>query len=537
MSINLLLPEHKIKELKILASTTHRNWDQSLPDIEKGILSQGHSIKCEDGCNECCFTRTTCSTSEGFLISDYMQKNFSPERNEFFRLRAESNNSTLKKIRQIGLCDSNKDFYRAGGMECPFLEKGRCVIYPVRPLDCRAQIATRQTKADDCRQCSLSNNCDEAKTKYIQLQKELKENECALDAPNLTEDIKEPLMSETLCAIWKAQDQFPTFQISKQTWKYRLKSKDTVFDQTWQDDRHDFNTVINFPLVLPEEGEYPPDLIVLKIQPDTHSIYFDLVKTSAVAEIRVLYKLLPGGYFDWEKKIFESKEGQEVKETHIVWMGDSLQERLMMWEAAKRCRGKVLCGGLGMGVFPQYALSLPQVKSVHIVDMNEDVISILKNTWRNHPWPGVSDCSITFSKIENFLKTTNEKFDTVYIDTWDALTEEYLPHINYLKKISKRVLKPGGEILFWGYDLMVRMCLNQAKNILSRREYFLGADEWQMKTLANQKPIFYKLVLWFNKHPHCSDEDFYSEAYRLATKEIKNMGVLSLNEHPHFENS
>ncbi len=49
----------------------------------------------------------------------------------------------------------------------------------------------------------------------------------------------------------------------------------------------------------------------------------------------------------------------------------------MMWEAAKRCRGRVLCGGLGLGIFPQFALSLPHVESVHVVEVDTAIIELI----------------------------------------------------------------------------------------------------------------------------------------------------------------
>lgn len=521
------LPIDTIKKFIKLASTTHNSWEKSWQEIEPKIESQGHPIKCKEGCNDCCFTRKFCTLSEGLLISDYMQNHFSPERHEHFRLRIESNNSFLSRLRKDDLCDSESTFYRSGGMECPFLEKERCAIYPVRPLDCRTQIVTSQNNIEQCRQCPRSVCCIESEAKNVQLHKKLKEEEQSLGIPPILEGGEPPMIPEILSFIWESGVPSPTFQMTERSWKERLNSRGTDFDQTWQDDRHDFKVAVHFPLVLPKEGEHPSDLVVLNIKPEVHQIYNELVKIDEVNEIRVLYKLLPGGYFDWKKRAFRIIKGEKTKESHIVWMGDSLQERLMMWEAAKRCRGHVLCGGMGMGIFPQYALSLPQVESVHIVDMDNDVISLIKNTWRNNPWPRNSDCTITQSKIEEYLKKTTEKFDTVYIDTWDALTEEYLPHINYLRKLSQRVLKPGGEILLWGYYLMTHLYLNQATNILDRRDYFLSADEWQMDTLSRQLPVFHNLLRWFKQHPDCADDDLYSEAYQLAIKEIKNLGVLS----------
>ena len=210
-------------------------------------------------------------------------------------------------------------------------------------------------------------------------------------------------------------------------------------------------------------------------------------------------------------------------------MGDSIQERLMMWEAAKRCRGRVLCGGLGMGIFPQFALSLPRVDSVLVVEMDPAIISLIKTTWANRAWPKRDNCSIQQSPIETFLKTTKEKFDTVYIDTWDALTYDYLPHVNYLKSLARRTLRPGGEVLLWGYDMMVRFALNQAKYILSRREYFQAADEQQLGILNRRQPLFHRMLRWFLGHPACSGDELYTETYRLATSWEKDLGRLSLD--------
>jgi hypothetical protein len=305
----------------------------------------------------------------------------------------------------------------------------------------------------------------------------------------------------------------------------RLASRDGWFDQTWRDDGYDWQ-IVKFPVVLPEEGEYPPDLVVLQLTPSAHEVYGEQVCTNDPVELRVLYKLLPGGRFNWHTRVFESNGDTD---SHIVWMGDSIQERLMMWDAAKRCRGRVLCGGLGMGIFPQFALSLPRVDSVLVVEMDPAIISLINNTWTNRPWPRRDNCSIHQSPIETFLETTNEKFDTVYIDTWDALTFDYLPHVNYLKRLARRTLRPGGEILLWGYDMMVRFALNQAKHVLSRRDYFLAADKQQLSILSRQQPLFHRILRWFHDHPACSGDELYSETYRLATTWEKDLGRLSLD--------
>ena len=159
-------------------------------------------------------------------------------------------------------------------------------------------------------------------------------------------------IAEVLSSLWEADGFLPvTDALTAKSWQVRLASRDSWFDQTWRDDGYDWQ-IMNFPVVMPEEGEYPPDLVVLRLTPNTHEVYGEWVGTNDPTELRVLYKLLPGGRFNWQTKVFETTRNAD---SHIVWMGDSIQERLMMWEAAKRCRGRVLCGGLGTGIFPQFA--------------------------------------------------------------------------------------------------------------------------------------------------------------------------------------
>ncbi len=119
-------------------------------------------------------------------------------------------------------------------------------------------------------------------------------------------------------------------------------------------------------------------------------------------------------------------------------------------------------------------------------------------------------------------------FDSIYIDTWDALACDYLPHVNHLKELARRRLRPGGEILLWGYDIMVRIALKQAQHMLSRRAYFLGVNSEQLAVLKAGQPLFHKMLEWLLRNPACSRVDFLSATYRLATTWQKDLGRLSL---------
>lgn len=69
--------------------------------------------------------------------------------------------------------------------------------------------------------------------------------------------------------------------------------------------------------------------------------------------------------------------------------------------------------GMGLGLFPQLALSLPRVESVHIVDVDPDIIELIQETWKRKPWPRSSACTASASPIEDYLKNTEDAFDKV----------------------------------------------------------------------------------------------------------------------------
>ncbi len=518
--------------LQDAATSVHQQWDAGWPEVKKNIESQGHSIQCKEQCVSCCFIRRLCTLSEGMAILRYMEKEFSESQRESIRMRVESTASSIQRLRADGFCDSEDSFQRAGGIECPFLTEGRCTIYPVRPLECRAQYVSAKTNVDECRRCPRSVTCLESEVKKFQLQNVLqKEEDSILGSDIPKQDREGKLLPEMLSLLWqKASTPSPKWLMTEKVWISRLASRESYRDETWHDDGFDFRA-IDRPLSLPAEGDYYPDLTLLKARSDVHEIYDQQISGETFPEFYTLYKRHPGGAFDWKNRSFLGAEkNQNTSDLpYTCWMSDGPQERLMMWEAAKRSRGRVLCGGLGLGIFPQFALSLPRVDSVHVVEMNEDIIEMSQNSWEKNHWPRMTDCKIIKSEIEEYLASTEEKFDTVYIDTWDAIYHEYLPHLNELTQLSRRVLRPGGEILLWAFDLKVRSFLETAKELATRRDQYLKATEEQLDNIDKKFPLLFRLVGWLKRNPGSSDDELQYEAYRLATRESRSLGILKLS--------
>jgi Fe-S-cluster containining protein len=91
-----------------------------------------HPIACREGCNFCCFNQVEVTPLEALRIGHYVGQNFSPEDKDALMARVS---------RSIGLKagKSKKKLARLRHqLPCPLLLGGRCSIYPVRPLVCRA---------------------------------------------------------------------------------------------------------------------------------------------------------------------------------------------------------------------------------------------------------------------------------------------------------------------------------------------------------------------------------------------------------------
>lgn len=102
------------------------------------------SIACRPGCDFCCYNQIELTPPEALLLGDYVERNFSDHDRQKLRDKIERSVNIMagkgkKEIAQI-----------RQELPCPFLEEGQCLVYPVRPLVCRAMHAL------DARQCEAA---------------------------------------------------------------------------------------------------------------------------------------------------------------------------------------------------------------------------------------------------------------------------------------------------------------------------------------------------------------------------------------------
>lgn len=142
-----------------------------------------------------------------------------------------------------------------------------------------------------------------------------------------------------------------------------------------------------------------------------------------------------------------------------TWMTDCYQEMFMLAPAIDAARGKVLIGGLGIGYSFQKIYRKPEVKSIIVVEKSADVIKLVWPAMRL--WAAHVDSKKPFVVIQadlyEFLRTERpqKKFDFMSLDIWTATGErEHEASVQPLRKLAKRVLRPGGKIHCWGEETM-----------------------------------------------------------------------------------
>ena len=104
-----------------------------------------------------------------------------------------------------------------------------------------------------------------------------------------------------------------------------------------------------------------------------------------------------------------------------LWMSNTPQEHIMMYNNAAHSWGHVLVGGLGLGLYPQYALAgvAGQATGFTIIERSPIVRELVEPVLR-----AALDVplEVRTAGIEEYLaSSTGERFDTIFLDTWDTL--------------------------------------------------------------------------------------------------------------------
>jgi len=117
--------------------------------------------------------------------------------------------------------------------------------------------------------------------------------------------------------------------------------------------------------------------------------------------------------------------------------------------SSKKAQGKVLIGGLGLGMVLKCLLDKNDVTKVVVVEQSPDVIKLVASSYTNDPRVEIVNESI-------FEYKHNEHFDCAWFDIWDDISGEEYPEM-------KRLHRRFGRYVGWSDS----WCRNQ-----SRRMYY-----------------------------------------------------------------
>lgn len=143
-----------------------------------------------------------------------------------------------------------------------------------------------------------------------------------------------------------------------------------------------------------------------------------------------------------------------LKDKNRIWMTNTPAEQTSQHHALKKCKGRVLVGGLGLGYFVKKLQEKDNITKVTVVEISQDVINLVWKQLRLD-----SRFSIIHMDIKKYLKIRicTREFDWVYLDTWRGDDEsEFVNTVLPLKRlVHKTVCKKVNHILSWQEDVML----------------------------------------------------------------------------------
>lgn len=150
----------------------------------------------------------------------------------------------------------------------------------------------------------------------------------------------------------------------------------------------------------------------------------------------------------WTREILEERTLATLFVAGEMMMSDGAMEHRSNYEVVFKAHGRVLIGGLGIGMVLDAILKRERVDFVTIVEKYQDVIDLVA--------PHFQDLRITFvcSDIFGYKPVKGEKFDTIYFDIWPDVRTDNLVSIAALHQRFKSYKAKGGWMGSWNQDLL-----------------------------------------------------------------------------------
>lgn len=134
------------------------------------------------------------------------------------------------------------------------------------------------------------------------------------------------------------------------------------------------------------------------------------------------------------------------KERGVI-MSNTQMEITTNYDAYRKATGRVLINGLGLGMLLEGVLRKPDVTYVRVIEIDPDLIALVGPHFAKD-----KRVEIVQADAYEYRPLAGERFNYVWHDIWDAITEDNLPLMAKLgRRYSKRVADAQG---FWARDFI-----------------------------------------------------------------------------------
>lgn len=163
----------------------------------------------------------------------------------------------------------------------------------------------------------------------------------------------------------------------------------------------------------------------------------------------------------------------EIGDGHTLW---ALEREVLDYidQLGDKPKGNALEIGLGLGVASRCILTYPKVKKLTTVEKNMDVINTheqlinyLDGAFYKDKWSKYDKTkhNIVNNDGLNYLYTTKEKYDFIFMDFYSHIDEDTLPDIADMVIAARRVLRAKGVIMGWLDPYTPDIFVEQFKNL------------------------------------------------------------------------
>lgn len=145
---------------------------------------------------------------------------------------------------------------------------------------------------------------------------------------------------------------------------------------------------------------------------------------------------------DWRAKIEGISPGTYVRLVHAgeVVMSNTNMEKRTNLEFCHNAHGDIIIGGLGIGMIIFAIQDKPEVKSITVIEKNEEVIEMVATQLNFN-----DKVKIVHADVFEWRPEKGVKYDMSYMDIWNYVNEDVYEEMKQLKKKYARYLRSKNE--------------------------------------------------------------------------------------------